>query len=46
VKWVFASIPAMFIFSVVVGLIMAVLSLIFGSMWGFHNLFREGGLPM
>lgn len=45
VKWVFASIPAMFIFSVVVGLIMAVLSLIFGSMWGFHNLFREGGLP-
>ncbi|MGB7511019.1 MAG: hypothetical protein WBP54_06990 [Pelodictyon phaeoclathratiforme] len=46
VKWVFASIPAMFIFSVVVGLIMAVLSLIFGSMWGFHSLFREGGLPM
>jgi ABC-type multidrug transport system permease subunit len=46
VKWVFASIPAMFIFSVVVGLILAVLSFIFGSMWGFHGLFREGGLPM
>jgi hypothetical protein len=45
VKWVFASIPAMFIFSAVVGLIMGVLSFVFGSMWGFHGMFREVRFP-
>jgi hypothetical protein len=45
VKWVFASIPAMIIFSVVMGFIMAVMSLVFGSMWGFHGMFREFRFP-
>jgi hypothetical protein len=45
VKWVFASIPAMIIFSVVMGFIMGVLSLVFGSMWGFHGMFREFRFP-
>ncbi len=45
VKWVFASIPAMFIFSAVVGLIMGVLSVVFGSLWGFHGMFREFRFP-
>jgi hypothetical protein len=44
VKWVFASIPAVIIFSVIAGVIMALLSLLFGTMWRFHGLFREGGL--
>jgi hypothetical protein len=46
VKWVFASIPAMVIFSLVAGAIMLVLSFLFGTIWGFHGLFREGGLPI
>ncbi len=46
VKWVFASIPAMIIFSLVAGVIMMVLSLLFGTIWGFHGLFPEGGLPI
>ena len=45
VKWVFASIPAMIIFSVVAGVIMAVLSIVFGTMWGFHGLYREFSWP-
>lgn len=45
VKWVFASIPAMIIFSVVIGLIMAVLTALFGAMWGFHGMFQNGVGP-
>ena len=45
VKWVFASIPAMIIFSVVAALVMAVMSLLCGSLWGFHGLYREFRLP-
>lgn len=46
VKWVFASIPAMIIFSLVAGVIMTVLTLLFGSIWGFHGLFPDGALPI
>ncbi|NTW57311.1 MAG: hypothetical protein HGB20_09775 [Chlorobiaceae bacterium] len=43
VKWSFASIPALIILSFVIGLIMAVLTALFGAMWGFHGLmFRNG----
>ncbi len=42
VKWVFASIPAMIIFSLVIGLIMMLLSVLFGAMWGFHGMFPQG----
>jgi hypothetical protein len=45
VKWVFASIPAMIIFSLVAGVIMAVLSIVFGSVWGFHGMFHQIRLP-
>ncbi len=45
VKWVFASIPAMIIFSLMAGSIMVVLSMVFGSFWGFHGMFREIRLP-
>jgi hypothetical protein len=42
VKLVFASIPALFIFSTVIGLIMTVLMALFGTMWGFHGMFQQG----
>jgi hypothetical protein len=43
VKWVFASIPALIMLSFVLGLIMAVLTALFGAMGGFHGLmFRNG----
>jgi hypothetical protein len=43
VKWVFASIPAIIILSFVLGVIMAVLTALFGAMWGFNGLmFRNG----
>ena len=45
VKWVLASIPAMIIFSFLAALVMAVLSVVFGSIWGFHGMFREIRLP-
>ena len=45
VKWVFASIPAMIIFFVVAGLIMGTLSLMFGTMSGFHGMYREFRFP-
>ena len=41
VKWVFASIPAMIIFSLMAGSIMVVLSMVFGSFWGFHGMFLD-----
>ncbi len=43
VKWTFASIPALIILSFVIGLIMAVLTALFGAMWGLDGLmFRNG----
>jgi hypothetical protein len=41
VKLVFASIPALIIFSMVTGLIMTVLMTLFGAMWGFHGMFQN-----
>jgi len=43
VKWVFASIPALVILSLLISLIMAVITTIFGAMWGFHGMFNQGG---
>lgn len=43
VKWTFASIPALIILSFVIGLIMAVLTALFGAMWGFHGFMFPGG---
>ena len=40
VKWVFASIPAIIIFSLLMSLIMAVIMTLFGAMWGFHGMFQ------
>ncbi|WP_076789368.1 hypothetical protein [Chlorobium sp. KB01] len=42
VKMVFASIPALIIFSAVISLIMTLLMTLFGTMWGFHSVFQEG----
>ncbi|NTV98506.1 MAG: hypothetical protein HGA70_05025 [Chlorobiaceae bacterium] len=43
VKWTFASIPAIIILSFVIGIIMAILTAIFGAMWGFNGqMFRNG----
>ncbi|NTU45480.1 MAG: hypothetical protein HGA99_08140 [Chlorobiaceae bacterium] len=41
VKMVFASIPALIIFSAVISLIMTLLMTLFGTMWGFHSVFQE-----
>ncbi|NMW19958.1 MAG: hypothetical protein HKK66_13305 [Chlorobiaceae bacterium] len=43
VKWVFASIPALVIFSMLISLIVAVITTLFGAMWGFHGMFHQGG---
>ena len=43
VKWVFASIPALVIFSMLISLIMAVITTLFGAMWGFHGMSHQGG---
>ena len=43
VKLVFASIPALVIFSTIISLIMAVITMLFGAMWGFHGMFHQGG---
>ncbi len=43
VKLVFAGIPALVIFSTIISLIMAVITMLFGAMWGFHGMFHQGG---
>ncbi len=43
VKLVFASIPALVIFSTIISLIMAVITMLFGAMWGFQGMFHQGG---
>jgi hypothetical protein len=43
VKLVFASIPALVIFSMIMSLIMAVITMLFGAMLGFHGMFHQGG---
>ncbi|NMW20916.1 MAG: hypothetical protein HKK67_04650 [Chlorobiaceae bacterium] len=45
VKWVFASIPALVILSVLISLIMAVITTLFGAIWGFHGMFHQSGGP-
>jgi hypothetical protein len=40
VKLVFASIPALIIFSIVSGVIMMVIMALFGTMWGFHSMMQ------
>lgn len=42
VKMVFASIPALIIFSAVISVIMTLLMALFGTMWGFHGMFQNG----
>ena len=42
VKWVFASIPALLIFSLIMSLIMTGITTLFGAMWGFHGMFQHG----
>jgi len=41
VKMVFASIPALVIFSLLISLIMTILMTLFGAMLGFHGMFQE-----
>jgi hypothetical protein len=43
VKLVLASIPALVIFSMIISLVMAVITMLFGAMWGFHGMFHQGG---
>ena len=43
VKLVLASIPALIIFSMIISLVMAVVTMLFGAMWGFHGMFHQGG---
>ena len=43
VKLVLASIPALIIFSMIISLVMAVITMLFGAMWGFHGMFHQGG---
>ena len=43
VKLVLASIPALVIFSMIISLVIAVITMLFGAMWGFHGMFHQGG---
>lgn len=43
IKWVFASIPAMIILSVIMSILMLVVAAMTGSMWWhMHSMFEQG----
>ncbi len=43
IKWVFASIPAMIVLSVIMTILMLVAATLTGSMWNMHSMFEQGG---
>ncbi|MCF8382023.1 MAG: hypothetical protein K9G39_00280 [Chlorobium sp.] len=43
IKWVFASIPAMIVLSVIMTILMFAAAALTGSMWNMHGMFEQGG---
>lgn len=43
IKWVFASIPAMIILSLVMTILMLIIATLTGSVWNMHGMFERGG---
>ena len=43
IKWVFASIPAMIVLSVIMTILMFAAAALTGSMWNMQGMFEQGG---
>lgn len=43
IKWVFASIPAMLVLSIIMSVLMFLFAALTGSMWNVESFFEHGG---